>query len=238
MSNNENSNVIKLVDVQELDDFQKSLFSEISSSNNSLNGILVFKDGETREVLRPIAKNKVVLRGRTFSLENLYKDMIPASSGYIRNLDRSINLFQVGSGGCPLNDPFNPIPVAPKDQFLKAPIPFRTFINDSTDSIVNPIDPLVYKGVITNSLGHNEYYYKRFENQNPVFYLDKDKNHIYKKLELVVSLDDCRNREINEVGLFFSTPNFEQVEMYSRCTFPTYAIRSTDTLLIEYYTYA
>jgi hypothetical protein len=216
---------------------KKNFLEEMVDTKEGFSGILVFKDGKSRNILFR-TKNKVVLRGRTFALENLYKETIFSSSGYIQNLNRSINLFQVGNGGTPLNDPFNPLPVSHDDENLKNKLAFRKTLVSATQDVINPVNEDIYKGYEIDSLtGSKSYYYKRFENQNPVFIFDKKNNLIYKKLELFVSVDDCRNTEINEVGLFFSSINFTQPEMYSRSVFPTYPIRTFDTLLIEYYTY-
>lgn len=182
-------------------------------------------------------KNIVTLRGRTFALENLYKDLAPAESGYVRDLLRQINLFKVGSGGAPINDPFSPIAPSALDLDLVNPVAFRTVNRLVAETALLDEEVPIYQLPVVD--GDYTYYYgKRFENTDPEWVLDKDKNTVYKVLNLMISPKDVRNAKINELGLVFSTSEFGSPELYSRVTFDTESFTEIKGLLFQYFTYA
>lgn len=182
-------------------------------------------------------KNVVTLRGRTFALENLYKDLAPAESGYVRDLLRQINLFKVGSGGAPVNDPFSPIAPSALDLDLVNPVAFRVVNRLVAETALLGEEVPIYKLPVVK--GDNTYYYgKRFENTDPEWILDKAKNTVYKVLNLMISPKDVRNAKINELGLVFSTSTFGSPELYSRVTFDTESFTEIKGLLFQYFTYA
>jgi hypothetical protein len=189
-------------------------------------------DADTKEVLVSRRENLVVHRGRTFALEKLYNDSYNASPYPTNNLSRKINLFSVGTGGCNSGTPELAIPPTPLDTNLTTIIPFISSSSDNADHSIYPI--ATHEGSVYN------YYYKRFEVIDPVWYLDRTSNTVYKKLELLVDVTDARDPgTISELGLFFSgNSDFSDPEMYSRVTFPTENISGSKRLQIEYYTYA
>lgn len=190
-------------------------------------------DANTGRVIINRKVNIVTHRGRTFALERLYEDANNSDDYPIKNFNRTINLFSVGDGGCPEGDPFSPINPSPLNTGLANRIPFLNLIEGSTD-----VDTDVYPASPTTIDGRDLYYRKRFNVLDPVWYINRDTNTVYKKVELLIDLKDCRNESINELGLFFSTDTFTDIEMYSRVTFPTELITGNKKLLIEYYTFA
>lgn len=191
-------------------------------------------DRNTGKVLINRKENIITHRGRTFALERLYADNNDLPSYNIKNFNRTINLFSVGDGGCPSGDPFSPIIPSPLDLHLANKIPFRDVVARDTTNI----DLDIYPVTPNTQSGRDLYYYKRFNILDPEWYIDRNTNTVYKKLELLIDLDDCRDEVINELGLFFSTSSFTDVEMYSRVTFPTENISGNKRILVEYYTFA
>lgn len=196
-------------------------------------------DKNTGRVLINRRENIITHRGRTFALEKLYKDVNDSTDYPIKNYDRKINLFSVGDGGCPVGDPFSPIIPSPLDLELANKVPFITIPVG-----IDPVD--IYPDIVMSNYptvpevvsGNNIYYYKRFNILEPEWFIDRATNTVYKKVELILNIEDCRNEYINELSLFFSTDTFTDIEMYSRVTFPTEAITGSKLLVVEYYTFA
>ena len=222
-----------LIFKENLDNNIKDVLELTRDSNLSKENYIRVVDADTGRVLINRRKNIITHRGRTFALEKLYEDANDLSTYSIKNFNRTINLFSVGDGGCPLGDPFSPIIPSALDLRLANKVPFQNKAagDNSVDVAKYPVTPLIESG-------RDLYYYKKFNILDPEWFIDRPTNTVYKKLDLLVDVTDCRNESVNELGLFFSTSTFTQPEMYSRVTFPTESITGSKRILIEYYTFA
>lgn len=235
MTANNFVNMKKIIIEENLDNVKDIL--EISREENLENkNYIRLIDANTGRVLINRKHNIITHRGRTFALEKLYGDTNNLNSYSIKNLNRSINLFSVGDGGCPQGDPFSPILPSPLDLQLANKVPFQNKV--AGDNGDNGVDTDKYPVTPSTESGRDLYYYKRFNILDPEWFIDRPTNTVYKKLDLIVDITDCRNEYVNELGLFFSTSTFTQIEMYSRVTFPTESITGNKRILVEYYTFA
>jgi len=207
-------------------------------------------------VLKQERDNLVVLRGRTYALESLFKDPIdPATSGYRVNLNRTIALFKVGSGGADVaSSPFEPFKPLYSDEDLAIPVPFvienpnkhsaeDTANNPSVIESMSESQKKRYYIPSAKSSGVTEYYGKTFE-VAPQWVFNKTTNEVYKKITLRIEANELRGHFINELSLvlgeYDSANNlYKDTEIFSRVTFETEPLTSlTKTLLIEYLIYA
>ena len=226
-------------DAHKIESINNDELSQILASGHT-GGVLEFVDminPETGNCL--LRKNAIVQRGRTFALEKIHNILAPVEAGYIRDLNRSILLFGVGTGGTPVDQPFAPLPVANDAASLTTPAPFR-IVNPNNASTAIAESEIASYPVYTEANGKRNYYYKAFDQAQTQFVVNKVDNKIYRKIPLYVSPNDCRGLKINEIALFFCTPIYGKIEMYSKATFDSESM-SADTgkgLLINYYTYA
>lgn len=208
---------------------------ECLSDEGGLDGVLNFFDTSTgRLVMRK--KNKVVLRGRTFAIENVWKKTVnpQVATGYIADLNRRVNFFKVGKGGTPVNDLFAPLPVSPTAEALNNEIPFQIVLPGGS---LLATDPTSYvKSVVEGA--NTAYYGKQFDNRDPEMVFNKADNRIAMRMELSISQYDLRDKFINEIGLFFSSTTFNSPELYSKVHFPTEPFTGTKGLLVEYWAFA
>jgi hypothetical protein len=226
-------NNVKIINIEDvLSHFDKTDLDSPQGVN-----FIRIEDAETGRVLLQRRENKVVLRGRVFSLEKLYNHNSNYLN-YVNNLDREINLFKIGSGGTPMNDPYSPIAPDINDRDLTNPVPFRVVNATVPETALTLEEQTIYHlPVVEGNL--TKYYGKRFETFFPEWVIDPAKNTVFRRLQLLINIRDARNSIINELALFFSTPDtFSDAEIYSRVTFPNEAIQDTKTLRIYYYTYA
>ena len=224
----------EMIDSHELAD----KMNEADPMGAGLAGVVEFVNPETGKTLL-VRHNLVVQRGRTFALEKMYGVDAPTGANYTADLSRTIMLFSVGTGGCPANDPFSPIPVQPTDVELSSKVPLR--IVDPANSLTNikPEDVPFYP--IYETIGGKKHYkYKKFNESDAQFVVNKSENKIYRRLPIYISELDCRDQKINELALYFCNSDHKNVEMYSRLTFDTESMSSVVNkgLLIYYYTYA
>jgi hypothetical protein len=226
-------------DAHVIESINNDELSRILASGHT-GGVLEFVD-----MVNPVTgnnllrKNAIVQRGRTFALEKIHNILAPVETGYIRDLNRSILLFGVGTGGTPVDQPFAPIPVANDSTSLTTPVPFRVVDPNNATTAIAESEISSYP-IFTGLNGKRNYYYKTFDQAQTQFVVNKADNKIYRKIPLYISPNDCRGLKINEIALFFCTAIYGNIEMYSKATFDTESM-STNTgkgLLINYYTYA
>ena len=224
----------EMIDSHELAD----KMSDADPMGTGLGGVVEFVNPETGNVLLR-RRNLVVQRGRTFALEKMYGINAPVNTGYTADLTRTITLFSVGTGGCPANDPFSPIPVQPTDIELRSKVALRTVDPSNSLTDIKPEDIPFYP-VFETVGGKKLYKYKKFNEADAQFVVNKSENKIYRRLPIYISELDCRDQKINELALYFCNPKHGNVEMYSRLTFDTESMSSVVNkgLLIYYYTYA
>jgi hypothetical protein len=207
-------------------------------------------------VLKQEKDNLIVMRGRTYALEQLFNDPIdPTTSGYKVNMNRTICLFKVGSGGADVNSaPFQPFTPLYSDEDLAIPVPFVTedankyadqdkTNNPSIIEVMNAEQEKKYYNPIIRANGTTEYYSKVFE-VKPQWVFNKATNEVYKKIMLKVNANEARGYMVNELGLLigeYDTTNnvYNDTELFSRVTFDTESLTSlTKSLLIEYLIFA
>ncbi|WCS68388.1 hypothetical protein Goe21_02790 [Bacillus phage vB_BsuM-Goe21] len=200
--------------------------------------------------------NLIVLRGRTYALERLFGKPIDAeASGYRVNLNRSICLFKVGSGGADIESaPFQPFAPLYSDEDLAKPVPFvvqdpakhETPEKENNPSIIEELSEEQRKRYYlpeVRSDGTTEYYGKVFEVE-PQWVFSKENNEVYQKIMLKINADETRGYLINELGLVFAeydeaNNTYKDTELFSRVTFDSESLTSlTKTVLIEYLIYA
>ena len=201
-------------------------------------GVLEFCNPETGTSFL-IRKNLVVQRGRSFALERVHGIAPPVNAGYINDLQRTILLFGVGTGGTPTDNPFAPIPPTPSDVALTNPVPFRVVDPTDLSTAIATVDVPSYP-VYTTVNSKKNYNYKVFDQTQTQYVVNKVDNKIYRKIPLYISPSDCRGYKLNEIALFFCTGSYTNIEMYSRATFDSESMsQSTGKgLLVNYYTYA
>jgi len=226
-----------------------------SKSETKLRGHVIFRDGVTGKVLLE-KDNEIVLRGRTFALEMLFRAPITGSP-YIQNLDRKVCLFQIGTGGAPENDVFQPFVPQYTDMGVSNAVPFLSVDPNkltsgdpekaSNPSIVTELSPeqaLKYYLPVVDPLDPQVTHYlgKVFGGAEWVF--DMGNNEVYRKLSLFISSIDARNRFINELSLMIAyyddvANEYTQVEGFSRLCFDTESLSNlSKSILIDYLIYA
>jgi hypothetical protein len=207
-------------------------------------------------VLKQEKDNLIVMRGRTYALEQLFNDPIdPTTSGYKVNMNRTICLFKVGSGGADVNSaPFQPFTPLYSDEDLAIPVPFVTQDSDKYDSQEKTNNPSIietmssaqkkiYYNPTIRENGTTEYYSKVFE-VKPQWVFNKSTNEVYKKIMLKVNANEARGYMVNELGLLIgeydqANNQYLDTELFSRVTFDTESLTSlTKGLLIEYLIFA
>jgi hypothetical protein len=200
-----------------------------------LNGVLNFINPANGQLLFR-KSNKVVLRGRTFAIENVFKKMVnpQVATNYLANLNRKVNFFKVGKGGTPINDLFAPLTISPISEMLNSEIPFQSIPSNAQ---LLATDPTTYILPVVEG-AKTSYYGKQFDNRDPEFIFSKEDNRVAIRMELSISEYDLRDRYINELGLYFSTTSFAQPELYSKVHFPSESFTGTKGLLVEYWAFA
>jgi hypothetical protein len=200
--------------------------------------------------------NLIVMRGRTYALESLFKDPIdPAASGYKVNLNRTVGLFKIGSGGADIQSaPFQPFTPLYSDEDMAVPVPFVTLDSGKYDSQEKENNPSIVEQMSENQKrkyylptqrqdGTSEYFGKVFEVE-PQWVFNKSTNEVYKKIMLKIDANEARGYMINELGLviaeYDATNNvWKDAELFSRVTFDTQSLTSlTRSLLVEYLIFA
>jgi len=230
-------NIITLEDYLKTSDHSQSDLETIrQGSPEELGGLINVFDATTGRQLLANRRNKVLLRGRTFALENLFKDTVPTStSGYpYTSLDRKINSFRVGVGGTPTNDIMSPTNVVPTDEGLTAQVPFQEGVASPTPELL-ALYCDVYQDPNTELYTFNG---KKFDEVDPPFIFDKSSNKVCKKLSLRINAQDVRDQPISELALYFSADDYSQAEIYSKVHFPTEPFSGVKELLFEYWTFA
>jgi len=193
---------------------------------------------------------------RTFALEMLFRDVITGSP-YIQNLNRKVCLFKIGTGGAPEGDPFNPHVPSYTDMDVAANVAFLTVDPNkitsgdpekaSNPSIVTELSPeqqLKYYQPVVDPLDPSvtHYYAKTFEGAEWVF--DLENNEVYRKLTLLISNIDARNKFINELSLIIAyyddvANEYGQYEAFSRLCFDTESLTNlSKSIMIDYLIYA
>ena len=263
-SANPDETVIQLEDVARLVD--EGANANITAEELRGGIVDMYAEGENGALI-PIfqkRKNIIVLRGRTFGLEKLFGVTIGTAgvdSGipYKSDLNRTILAFGVGNNGAPASAPFSPhapVPNGVNGQQLSNQIPFRyhddASLNSGNPALFIPREEIgVYGGAtpITNSTTKFNYYYKRFQNDGE-WYFNATENTVYRKLTLRLSPDDCRTAAanyVNELSLFIGRARgndarggiqYENMELFSRVTFPTEFLSLGKALTWEYRVYA
>ena len=235
---------------------------QTGSTDTVLKGIVSIKDDTGRTVFSR-RNNLILLRGRTFALESLFKDTIGVegvsggANPYVSNLERSISGFVVGrSGTTAPSAPFDPKAVEPRDRWLTTEIPFRihdTAADESQPDIFIPTgEKSLYSNGRAGSTGtQREYYMKRFDNFDPAWNFDEATNEVYKLITMSISAHDCRtlaDPTINELGLVIAQnlgttdasgmPEFTDIELFSKIHFPSEYLAEGKSLSIEYLVYS
>jgi hypothetical protein len=229
-----------------------------------ITGEVTLIDSTTGRVCFRERKNLIVLRGRTFALEKVFNDTIDnfgVNDGlvpYVSDLDRKVIAFGIGKGGAPASDPFAsyaPAPTGPTGVQLAERIPFRLHdtsgvIDDNTFIPGNEIGNYGGAEMVEGHPTQFNYYLKHFDNADPAWMFNEEKNTVYKQITLSISAGDCRSATsnwINELALYFSRQDgfdvrggavFINPEMFSRITFPTEFLTENKALEIIYNIYA
>jgi len=221
-----------------------------SNKGRGLSGhITIYQDAFDKKILEK--DNLIVLRGRAYALELLFKDPIPSSSGYLNDLTRKICMFKIGSGGADIqSSPFQPFVPLYSDMDLSNPVPFvieDSTKNDTDDkknntSIIEQMTAAQkkkYYGGVSRSDGSTAYYNKVFDNE-PLWVVNKDTNEVYKKILININTNEARGYFINELGLtiaaYDETNNImNNIELFSRVTFNTRPLNTSTSSFIATY---
>lgn len=241
---------------------EKFLKNAGSKSTTNLRGHVVFKDENGNIILEK--DNLIVLRGRTFVLEQIFKQAITdtQNTDYIKDLNRKVCLFKIGDGGANVQTaPFNPFVPEHTDEQLAHALPFVTVdpdknldpVKQKNPSILTELsdaDKLVYHNPVKDGTV-THYMCKSFNGSgagNPItgteWGYNKINNEVFIKCNLLISVKDARNQYLNELGLYFAqyvpeTKTYKNIEMFSRITFDTESCTNfSKQIQIEYYIYA
>jgi len=225
-----------------------------------LRGMAVFKDGRGNVLM--IKKNLIVHRGRTYVLESLFKENSISGLGLTGEsttpfvadeIDRSIFLFGIGTGGVTGPDPFAPDPPQPENDELATIVPFRTV---PTGTGLSSLEDTHYYGMNlfntapgTPEGGEDKYWLKRLNLATsfiPEWDITLGSHMISMKMTLDINQNDARSQGVNELALYMANkvaggtpdPDFAEVEMFSRITFATEMLSGTKEITIEYYIFA
>lgn len=208
---------------------------------------VVFKDKDGNVLFE--RTNLVVQRGRIFTLERLINRGIRDTDINVEdrqfhydNPNRRLYFFSVGNGGT-AGGPFFPAQPAPTNDDLVNKVPFILTEEDEDVNVrTYPLPPIT----VGNS---NGYFGKGFEN-DPAFSIDllEDGDGVDNLVSLNINLqidpNECRNLEINELGLYFAEVNVDgdvkpgTAELFSRVTFPSEIMTAEKVLYITYTIYA
>ena len=155
---------------------------------------IIIRHPETGAILST-RRNLVVRTGRELNLRKIFD--IPYASENKTKLDaRAITCFGIGTGGTPSADPFNPTPPTAADVKLNTEVPFVI-----TNTAGNTTNTSVYfDGRVSGS--QTQYHKKAFSKKELV--INNERDEVYVKLTLDVSLTDARGNNISELSLFFS----------------------------------
>jgi hypothetical protein len=229
------SDSLQMIDSQSLATQMKD--SYMANAENGMHGFGGIIRTTNPVTGRPLIKpNIFVQRGRTFALEKLFGDHAPDESGYIKNNNRTINLFRIGSGGAPANDLFSPLVPSPLDTNLSVIEPFRVVDVLRPDTFLLPGEENVYfQPVVEGNL--TKYMAKAFDD-TPRWVLNKADNKIYRSIEISINETDARNKKINELGLCISTADHTDIELFSRWTSDTVSFSGNTSMVYEYLVYA
>lgn len=231
----------------------------------TLKGIVTMRDNTTGRVVFSRRNNLILLRGRTFALEDLFKDTIDnngvsgGANPYLSNLSRKISGFIVGRGGSVApSTPFEAKAVEPRDRWLTTEIPFRLHDNtldETTPESFVPAAELPFyadgRAVVGQETTQREYFLKRFDNFDPTWNFDETANEVYKLIQMTISEYDCRtlvDPMVNELALVIAEdlqtvdsngmPQYTDIEIFSKIHFPTEYLSTGKSLSIEYLVYA
>lgn len=235
----------------------KENFSFNDNAKSFSGRVRVFEGRDEFENLIIEKDNLIVERGRTYVLEQLFKEQI-VGSGKV-NTNRVPCLFKIGCGGANVGQnglngtPFVPYIPEYDNIELGQPVPFVIVDpnKNNDDSLKN--NPSVYTelpaGLLntyylgeTKADGVTEYYGKVFE-AGSSFIFDRTKNTVCRKIDLKVDINEARGQLINELGLVLAeldTSNHiaRDAELMSRVTIPTRALNDLSTYIrLEYYIY-
>lgn len=239
----------------------------MSKDTMSINGRVIFRDPETKEVLFE-KNNLVVLVTKVFLMENLFKTAAPSSykpggKNAIYNLSRQISLLTIGSGGADNNSaPFAPHVPKFSDVSLTQAVPFKQVDPDKVNSAVAQADPSIV-AELTETEKH-QYYMPKSEPDGAIYYfgkrpigatddnpygnskgfqIDQNTGEVSFSLSFNIDSTDARGQYINELGLVLgqfdkSTNTYKDTELATRLTFDTESFASlTKSVEIEYIVY-
>jgi len=234
--------------------FQDALKLKDKFCHPTLRGHVTFRDEFGNIILEK--DNLIVLRGRTFTLEKLFNDPISnQTSGYVSNLNRTISLFKIGSGGADIQSaPFQPYNPEYSDIDLAHPVPFVTLDPNKQADPDKAENPSIIESMTDSDKSHYflpisksnnivEYYGKVFES-NPQWVFNKETNEVYKKINLKIASNEARGYIINELGLVLAEYDgtnglYKDAELFSRVTFDSQSMTSlTKYILVEYLIFA
>lgn len=234
------------------DPTMKDKYNVSQNSGSFMKGKVIFRDEEGNILLEK--DNLIVLRGRTFALEKLFNKTIDVNlaPNYTRNLNRSICLFKIGTGGTPIDQPFNPFVPAPTDMNLAAEVPFITIDNDGVDDIDTSVyrtlgegdDMRYYDGRVDSGDSSIKRYYAKAFDIVPEWNYNTSPDEVFMKVTLRIAAKDARGKYINELSLLLASYNagtntYTDIEPFSRICFDTESLKNrTKTILIDYMIYA
>lgn len=222
-------------DLNLAEDMKKSYQANLENGIPGMGGIVRGVNPVTGKMI--LKSNIIVQRGRTFSLEKLFGDVVPAQYNYTQNIDRTINLFRVGSGGAPAADPFNPTPPAATDEDLSIKAPFRIVDPNDPSTFLTASEEGIYFQPEVQPDGRTFYFSKAFD-AVPTWIVNKAENRIYRSIQLTIDPKDVRGFGINELGLCISDSNHENIELFSRFTTETIPFFGNTGMVFEYLVYA
>lgn len=202
--------------------------------------------------------NLITLRGRSYALEQLFKEPINGSG--LVNTNRVPCLFKIGSGGADIGQnganglPFNPYIPSFDDTDLGNPVPFLSIDPAKNSNELSENNPSIVTELAESDLntyflpketrsGVSSYYGKIFEAGSSYVY-DQSRNTVFRKIELKVTQQEARGNLINELGLVIAeldTTNHiaKDAELSTRVTFPSIALTDLNShIRVEYYLYA
>jgi hypothetical protein len=171
--------------------------------------------------------NLVTKLGRLFTLEQIMNKTTALPPDHAENLNRKLYYFSVGNGG-----------TEGGPMFPKQPNATQTALMTRIPFLINPVSaPLVAKYPLDHT--SNSYYGKAFESTT----WNIVNNQIAIEILLQIDAIDCRDKEINELGLYFcqidsdASVTTDTSELFSVVNFPSEFMTGNKVLYITYTIY-
>lgn len=195
--------------------FQDSFFNKSMNHKERPAGYVEIYDEDKQLIGKSnlvVYSGREVVASRMLNIQNPYITPTP---------DEFICWFGIGSGGCPVGDPLNPISPSNTDIDLTSPVGINA--SDATCADF-----------------HDGYYYKHpLEAVNYEQDAENDNAYLIAKITITLSIYDANGNNLSEAGLYTAASDAGgysgNFTLYARITFPTIVKTSSRQLTFIWY---